>query len=108
MTDDAAFKATGRHGLERTDEPRRKIVIRLGTGAHLPPTMSPVQLREYGLDDRSDHSIRSDCAKGVIPTLNRAGGEGARHRIATARYLEQLGIEFTIDAVPVSYSEGIG
>jgi hypothetical protein len=35
---------------------------------------------------------------GVIPTLPRAGGSGAHHRIATARLLDQIGIPYEIVA----------
>jgi len=45
---------------------------------------------------RSDHAIRDDCVAGVIPTLPRAGGSGAHHRIATARLLDQMGVPYEI------------
>src|SRR5665213_1027857 len=39
---------------------------------------------------------RDDCVAGLIPTLPRAGGSGAHHRIATARLLDQVGIPYEL------------
>ena len=43
-----------------------------------------------------DLAIRDDCVAGVIPTLPRAGGSGAHHRIATALLLDQIGVPYEI------------
>ena len=60
----------------------------------LPLVCSPSQVAP--LLGRSDHAIRDDCVAGVIPTLPRAGGSGAHHRIATARLLDQIGVPYEI------------
>jgi hypothetical protein len=70
------------------------LVIRAIGGIELPLVCSPSQVAP--LLGRSDHAIRDDCIAGVIPTLPRAGGSGAHHRIATARLLDQIGVPYEI------------
>ena len=70
------------------------LIIRTTCGIHLPLVCSPSQVAP--LLGRSDHAIRDDCVAGVIPTLPRAGGSGAHHRIATARLLDQIGVPYEI------------
>jgi hypothetical protein len=70
------------------------LIIRATGGIELPLVCSPSQVAP--LLGRSDHAIRDDCVAGVIPTLPRAGGSGAHHRIATARLLDQIGVPYEI------------
>ena len=70
------------------------LVVRATGGIELPLVCSPSQVAP--MLGRSDHSIRDDCVAGLIPTLPRAGGSGAHHRIATARLLDQIGIPYEI------------
>ena len=70
------------------------LIVRTVGGLELPLVCKPSQVAP--LLGRSDHAIRDDCAAGVIPTLPRAGGSGAHHRIATARFLDQIGIPYEI------------
>jgi hypothetical protein len=79
-----------------TREATTGLVVRLPDGTELPLVVSPAQVKEVTGDRRSDHAIRDDCARGVIPTLPRGGGSGAHHRIATAPYLDRLGVPYTI------------
>jgi hypothetical protein len=72
------------------------LVIKLANGAELPLVTNPAGIKEMFGDPRSDHSIRSDCANGVIPTLPRAQGSGAHHRIPVARYLDRLGVPYEV------------
>jgi hypothetical protein len=72
------------------------LFVRATGGIDLPLVCSPSQVAP--LLGRSDHAIRDDCMAGVIPTLPRAGGSGAHHRIATARLLDQIGIPYEIVA----------
>jgi hypothetical protein len=77
------------------------LIIRATGGIELPLVCSPSQVAP--LLGRSDHAIRDDCIAGVIPTLPRAGGSGAHHRIATARLLDQMGVPYEI--VPCEKSD---
>jgi hypothetical protein len=70
------------------------LIIRTIGGMELPLVCSPSLVAP--LLGRSDHAIRDDCVAGVIPTLPRAGGSGAHHRIATARLLDQMGVPYEI------------
>jgi hypothetical protein len=70
------------------------LIVRATGGIELPLVCSPSQVAP--LLGRSDHAIRDDCVAGVIPTLPRAGGSGAHHRIATARLLDQIGVPYEI------------
>jgi len=70
------------------------LLVRAIGGIELPLVCSPSQVAP--MLGRSDHSIRDDCVAGLIPTLPRAGGSGAHHRIATARLLDQIGIPYEI------------
>lgn len=70
------------------------LIIRTTGGMELPLVCSPSHVAP--LLGRSDHAIRDDCVAGVIPTLPRAGGSGAHHRIATARLLDQMGVPYEI------------
>ena len=70
------------------------LVIRATGGIELPLVCSPSQVAP--MLGRSDHSIRDDCIAGLIPTLPRASGSGAHHRIATARLLDQIRIPYEI------------
>ena len=80
--------------------PRRTLIvtaslaIRATGGIELPLVCSPSQVAP--MLGRSEHSIRDDCIAGLIPTLPRASGSGAHHRIATARLLDQIGIPYEI------------
>ena len=71
------------------------LVIRTAAGVY-PLVTSPAGIKAITNDTRSDHAIRDDCANGVIPTLPRAGGSGAHHRIPVARHLDQLGVPYEI------------
>jgi hypothetical protein len=84
------------------DETGSGLVIQLANGARLPLVTGPAGIKEIFGDPRSDHSIRSDCANGVIPTLPRAEGSGAHHRVPVARYLDKLGIPYEIVTVSAS------
>ena len=70
------------------------LIIRTTGGMELPLVCSPSHVAP--LLGRSDHAIRDDCVAGVIPTLPRAGGSGAHHRIATALLLDQMGVPYEI------------
>jgi hypothetical protein len=70
------------------------LIIRTTGGMELPLVCSPSHVAP--LLGRSDHAVRDDCVAGVIPTLPRAGGSGAHHRIATARLLDQMGVPYEI------------
>ena len=70
------------------------LVIRATGGIELPLVCSPSQIAP--MLGRSDHSIRDDCIAGLIPTLPRASGSGAHHRIATVRLFDQIGIPYEI------------
>ncbi|MGA7417809.1 MAG: hypothetical protein WB765_13710 [Acidimicrobiales bacterium] len=65
-------------------------------GGIFPLVTTPAGIKDITGDSRSEHAIRDDCTNGVIPTLPRADGSGAHHRIVTARYLERLGVPFEI------------
>jgi hypothetical protein len=70
------------------------LIIRTTGGIELPLVSTPSLVAP--LLGRSDHAIGNDCIAGVIPTLPRAGGSGAHHRIATARLLDQMGFPYEI------------
>ena len=70
------------------------LIVRAFCGIELPLVCSPAQVAP--LLGRSEHATRDDCVAGVIPTLPRAGGSGAHHRIATARLLAQMGVPYEI------------
>lgn len=72
-----------------------ELVVRLASGAELPLVGTPADVAP--LLGRSDRTVRSGCEDGTIPTLTRASGSGARHRIPVARLLEELGVPFTIE-----------
>jgi len=73
------------------------LVVRLTeSGVEAPLVVSPGGWKRLTGDPRSEHSIRSDCESGRLPTLPRAGSSGAHHRMPVAKALQQLGIEFEI------------
>lgn len=78
------------------DEARTGLVVRLTDGREWPLVVGPAMLREITGDRRSEHSLRNDCAAGLVPTLPRGSGSGAHHRIPTAKLLEQLGVPFEV------------
>lgn len=83
--------------MEATAEVARgALVVRLASGAELPLILSPAGYRAFIDDGRSEVSIRSDCDRGLIPTLPRPQGSGSWYRIPTARALELLGIAYEI------------
>ena len=72
------------------------LVVRLANGTELPLVIGPSQVRALTGDRRSEHAVRGDCSSGIIPTLPRAGGSGAHHRVPTARLLDELGIPYEV------------
>ena len=82
--------------MDKGSPQRSGLVIRTTTGAILPLVTNPEGIRAITGDQRSAHAIRDDCAHGVIPTLPRAGGSGAHHRIPVARMLDDLGVRYEI------------
>lgn len=81
-----------------TREERRGLVVRLTDGTELPLVMGPAGVKRLTGDERSEHSVRIDCANGIVPTLPRSTGSGSHHRVPTARLLDSLGVSYTITA----------
>ena len=73
------------------------LIIRTDSGWELPLVASPAAVAP--LLGKSDHGVRNDCIAGRIPTLPRASGSGAHHRIPVARLLDQLGVPYRIEPV---------
>ncbi len=73
------------------------LIIRTDSGWELPLVASPAAVAP--LLGKSDHGVRNDCVAGRIPTLPRAPGSGAHHRIPVARLLDQLGVPYRIEPV---------
>lgn len=71
------------------------LIIRTDSGWELPLVASPAAVAP--LLGKSDHGVRNDCVAGRIPTLPRATGSGAHHRIPVARLLDQLGVPYRIE-----------
>jgi hypothetical protein len=73
------------------------LIVRTDFGWELPLVASPAAVAP--LLGKSDHGVRNDCVAGRIPTLSRAPGSGAHHRIPVARLLDQLGVPYRIEPV---------
>jgi hypothetical protein len=74
------------------------LVVRT-PGGDFPLVVSPACIPRITGDTRSDRAIRADCESGLIPTLPRTAGPGSHHRIPVAKFLDQLGVPYTI--IPV-------
>jgi len=74
------------------------MVVRT-TAGDLPLVASP-ELIGARVAGKTGRAVRDDCESGAIETLPRAGGGGAHWRIATAKYLDSVGVPYEI--VPAS------
>jgi hypothetical protein len=83
--------------LQGTVTDKAHLIIRTDSGWELPLVASPAAVAP--LLGKSDHGVRNDCIAGRIPTLPRASGNGAHHRIPVARLLDELGVPYRIEPV---------